>query len=72
MITKLENEKCQSNIEKYNQRRKTYKEQERDLEQMLVKEWLDKGNKIKVFTREFNNDDYKIGAVGEIKSDLYW
>ena len=32
-------------------------------EAKLVQEWLDKGNKIKVFTRDFNQEDYKLGHV---------
>jgi hypothetical protein len=64
-------EKELSNIEKYNQKKKDYKSKEKELEERLTQEWLDKGNKIKVFNRDFNDDDYQIGMVGRAKKDIY-
>jgi hypothetical protein len=32
-------------------------------ENNLIQEWLNNGNKIKVFTRDFNDEDYQLGHV---------
>lgn len=37
-----------------------------DLDKKLTEEWLAKGNKPKVFTRDFNNSDYRIGYVNRV------